>query len=184
MSIATKKGDEGETSLIYGRRVSKNHPRVWAYGSVDELNSVLGLCRSHGADGRVERFIHSVQMDLIQIMGELACAEDARERYLERAESPICEAHIDRLDKQIIAYEAEAGRFSGWEVPGSSPVQAFFDQARTFCRRAERYVVAVRESGENVRPEILRYLNRLSDLLWLIGRTQSESDSTAPTKPL
>ena len=170
MSIATKKGDSGETSLIYGTRVSKNHARVWTYGGVDELNSALGLARAHAPDPDVKAFIRGIQSKLVPLMGELATADDRQEKYQKNVKECITEADVDQLTTWIHEKEAQAGSFSGWEFPGDTIPQAFFDQARTTCRRAERGVVALMESGAIVRPELPKYLNRLSDLLWLLGR--------------
>jgi cob(I)alamin adenosyltransferase len=167
MSISTKRGDGGETSLIGGSRVSKNHPRVRAYGTVDEFTSVLGLCRTHCPDAKTADFIRSVQMDLIHLMGELASeTTDGNNPHAIKA------SHVEQLTAAVKTKEQACGSFKGWVIPGDNPAQAFFDLARSTCRRAEREIVRLKESGADVRPEILHYLNRLSDLLWLLGREQ------------
>lgn len=170
MSIATKGGDQGKTSLVFGKRVLKDHPRVCAYGTVDELNSALGLCRVHAMGSRARDFIHSTQQDLINLMAELAVDNTQQERYLARAEHPITEVSLARLDALVAMLEAENGAFSGWILPGENTAQAYFDLARTTCRRAERYVVTLQSKGDIVRPVLLQYLNRLADCLWLLGR--------------
>lgn len=170
MSIATKRGDQGTTSLIFGRRVPKDHPRVAAYGTVDELNSAIGMCRAHTSDLEAREFIRTVQLELISLMGELAVDNDDQERYAEKAEHLINEEHLIRFDAKVAGLEAESGQFKGWILPGENPTHALYDQARTTCRRAEREVVALQSKGGVVRPVILQYLNRLADILWLLGR--------------
>lgn len=170
MSIATKKGDGGETSLIYGTRVSKNHPRVCTYGAVDELNSALGLARAHASEDAVKALLRGIQGKLVPLMGELASDDSKQEKYLKNVKDPVSEADVDALTDLIVEKEARAGAFSGWEFPGDSIPQAFFDHARTTCRRAERAVTELAKTGAMVRPEIPKYLNRMSDLLWLLGR--------------
>lgn len=170
MSIATKRGDQGTTSLVFGRRVAKDHPRVAAYGSVDELNSALGLCRAHAQGSRAREFILATQHELISLMAELAVDNADQERYLRKAEHPITEDNLARIDEMVALLEAQTGGFEGWILPGENPAQAFFDQARTTCRRAERMVVTLQSKGGVVRPVLLQYLNRLADALWLLGR--------------
>ncbi len=172
MSISTKGGDEGETSLLFGKRVSKTHARVWAYGTVDELNSVLGLCRAHTEDTVQERQLMKIQQTLVSLMAELATDDDKLVRFLERSKDSLGDDDLAYLDKLGEVMEGENVRFTGWLIPGDSVIQAFLDQARTTCRRAERYAVAINEQGGEVRPIVLQYLNRLSDILWLMGRAE------------
>lgn len=174
MSIATKRGDQGTTSLVFGRRVAKDHPRVCAYGTVDELNSALGLCRAHAKGNRAREFVHATQQELISLMAELAVDNADQERYLAKAEHPITEASLARLDEMVTTLESTGGSFSGWILPGENVAHAFFDQARTTCRRAERYVITLQSKGGVVRPVLLQYLNRLADCLWLLGREAIE----------
>ena len=174
MSIATKRGDAGETSLIFGRRVSKTHPRVLAYGGVDELGSALGLCRAHSADEGTRKLLRDVQAELIYLMSELAADDADQTRWHEKyGATAIRTEQIERFNALIQDKEAKIS-FRGWTYPGENPAEAFFDLARTTCRRAERGVVALKESGGHVRPELLQYLNRLADLLWLQGREHAE----------
>ena len=171
MSITTKKGDRGETSLLYGVRVSKTHQRVNAYSSVDELNTALGLCRAHLTEQPTKDLIREIQTELIQLMGELAATDSHQAKYLNKHKDQlISDESISRLEALIDAKEAAAVTFKGWSYPGESIPQAFLEQARTTCRRAERQVVALKESDFCVREELLKYLNRLSDLIWLLGR--------------
>ncbi len=130
MSIVTKKGDKGETSLMYGRRLSKADPRVDAYGYIDELTAALGLARSFSTDKFISGEILAAQKDLIVVMGELATATGDRE----------------------------------------TPLSAAIDFARTTCRRAERRIATLGAGEKDLNPEILRYLNRLSDLCWVLAR--------------
>jgi len=170
MSIATKRGDQGTTSLVFGRRVAKDHPRVAAYGAVDELNSALGLCRAHAQLANRREFLHGVQQELISLMAELAVDNADQEHYAAKAEHPISEAELAKLDDMVAELESASGGFSGWILPGDNVSQAFYDQGRTTCRRAERMVVTLQSKGGVVRPVLLQYLNRLADVLWLLGR--------------
>jgi cob(I)alamin adenosyltransferase len=165
MSIATKRGDGGQTGLAGGIRVSKASLRVEAYGTVDELNSVLGMARSHCEDVDLRERTKSIQRELFRVGSGLATPPDSR-----KPQVPIPEAMVDGLTKQVYELEATEGLLSDWSLPGEHPTGAAFDVARTVCRRAERNVVRLMESGEAVEPNILAYLNRLSDVLWLFAR--------------
>lgn len=176
MSIITKTGDQGTTGLMYNRRVSKSHPRVEAYGAVDELNSALGLARAFAPDGLIRETVMAVQKDLVILMGELATLEEDLPRYRQdgfELVSPKMTAKLEEVAKQL---EAAAKPLQGWAVPGSNPASAALDLARTIGRRAERRVCALQEAGQNSNREILIYLNRLSDLLWLLAR-QAENNA-------
>lgn len=170
MSIATKTGDSGTTTLLFGKRVSKTHPRVMTYGRIDELNSALGLCRAHSQDQTTKALILELQKELINFMGELATDDEDQARYHEKyGEHAITRAMVDRITATINEKEKHV-QFKGWSHPGDTIADAHFDQARTTCRRAERKVVALKENGASVRAELIQYLNRLADLLWLLGR--------------
>ena len=171
MSIATKTGDAGTTALLFGKRVSKTHPRVMTYGRIDELASALGLCRAHCEYEGAKELVHQIQRELIYLMSELATDDADQVRFLEKyPDKHITAEMIDWLTDSIDEKEAKDGGFKGWTYPGNTIADAFFDSARSTCRRAERGVVALKESGATVRPELLQYLNRLADLLWLLGR--------------
>jgi cob(I)alamin adenosyltransferase len=170
MSISTKRGDRGETSLLHGERVSKSNLRICANGSIDELNSALGLCRAHASDAALRVELRGMQSILVQLMGELATNDENQEKYLQRAASHVVEAQVDSLTRSIVTLETAKGGFKGWEYPGETIEQAFFDNARTTCRRAERQVIALIESGAQVRPVLPQFLNRLSDWLWIAGK--------------
>ena len=169
MSISTKTGDDGSTSLLFNKRVSKTHPRVVCYGNVDELSSSLGLCRAHSTDVNAKSLLLVIQIELIHFMGELATDDLDQDRYHKKyADKVIHQQQVDRLTSLIEEKEKNI-QFKGWTQSGETIADAFFDQARTTCRRAERGIVALKESGTSVRSELMVYLNRLADLLWIWG---------------
>jgi cob(I)alamin adenosyltransferase len=171
MSIATKTGDSGTTALMYGKRVSKTDARVEAYGTVDELNAALGMARATANRKVVHEIVLSVQKDLVVLMGELAVANKDRERYLKDGYEVVTAPMVDRLTAAVNDLEQNYHvDFKHWATPGHSLESATLDVARTTCRRAERRVVAMCAGPEYVNPESIRYLNRLSDLLWLFAR--------------
>ena len=164
-SISTMRGDGGETSLAGGVRVSKGSARVETYGTIDELNSALGFARSICEDAEMAALTKSIQQDLFKIGSSLATP----------AESPkppviIDSSLVDRLTTEVHRIEAIEGILADWSIPGEHRAAAAFDVARTICRRAERALVRLMESGAALQPAILPYVNRLSDLLWLCGR--------------
>jgi cob(I)alamin adenosyltransferase len=170
VSITTKTGDKGTTGLMYNRRVLKCHPRVEAYGAVDELNSALGLARAAALDESMRESLLSIQKDLIVLMGELAVAPEDLERYI-RDRYPLVTPEMSaRLENEIYELEAANQMFQGWATPGNNPQSAALDMARSICRRAERRVNALQEQGQLRNGEVLVYLNRLADLLWLVAR--------------
>jgi cob(I)alamin adenosyltransferase len=171
MSIATKTGDNGTTALMFGKRVPKNHPRVEAYGTVDELNSALGVARASSTEPFIAEAILSIQKELVTVMGELAVAEEDRTRYETSGYEFVQAPMVDRLTALVDDLEKNHKiSFKDWATPGATPGAAALDLARTVCRRAERRVVEISEIGESINPEIVRYLNRLSDLCWLYAR--------------
>jgi cob(I)alamin adenosyltransferase len=164
-SISTTHGDGGETSLVGGVRVSKASLRVEAYGSVDELNSALGFARSLCEDDALRAIALTVQRELFQVGSALATPPDSA-----KAPAPVTAEMVDRLTAEVHRLEAIPGILLDWSLPGESALAAAFDVARATCRRAERCVVRLAESGEALPPFVLAYLNRLSDLLWLCAR--------------
>ena len=167
MSIVTKTGDKGETALMYGRRVSKSDPRVDAYGCVDELNAALGLARAFSENAFISEQILLVQKDLIVLMGELATAREDIERYVKDEFKLTSAKMIDRVGGVIVDLEKDTSLYpKDWVIPGGTVVSAAIDFARTTARHAERRVAALK----NLNPEILRYLNRLSDFCWVLAR--------------
>jgi cob(I)alamin adenosyltransferase len=165
MSIATKRGDGGETGLAGGIRVSKSCLRVETYGTVDELNSTLGLARSMCEDADLRERTKAIQRELFRIGSALATPPASSKPQIS-----VLPESVDELTRQVHEIEATEGLLSDWSLPGETVAGAAYDLARTVCRRAERCVVRLMESGEAVDPNILAYLNRLSDLLWLFAR--------------
>ena len=170
MSIATRTGDDGTTALMYGRRVPKTHPRVEANGTIDELNAALGVARAAATDEWLRGELFITQKQLVDVMGEIATAPEDLGRYARDGYTIITPAMTARLDELVKNLEAQKISFKGWATPGATPLAAALDLARTACRRAERRVCAIREIGEPVNAEIVIYLNRLSDVLWLFAR--------------
>jgi cob(I)alamin adenosyltransferase len=178
MSIATKTGDSGETALMYGSRVPKTDRRVEAYGTVDELNAALGLVRATTGESLVQDVVLSVQKELVILMGELAVADKDRERYLKDRYEVVTAGMVDRLTNVVNDLEKNYHvDFKHWATPGHSLSSAALDLARTTCRRAERRVVALFDSPDYANPETVRYLNRLSDILWLCARYIETKDT-------
>jgi cob(I)alamin adenosyltransferase len=179
MSIATKKGDDGTTGLMYNRRVSKCHPRVEAYGSVDELNAALGLARAAAqAPFQRERLLE-IQRDLVIVMGELATQTEDLPRYVKDGFPVVTPAMTAKLDRIVQEIESQNVSFKGWSTPGENTGSAALDAARTACRRAERRVCALQESHQLCNIEIIVFLNRLSDALWLMARRAETGDGGA-----
>lgn len=170
MSIATKTGDYGTTGLMYNRRVSKCHPRVEAYGAVDELNSALGMARAFATGELLRDSLLATQKDLVTIMGELATSTEDLQRYTRDGFPRLTAEMTARLDSLVQQLEAREISFKGWATPGENPASAALDVARTVCRRAERRVCALHSAKEIQSDEMIVYLNRLSDLLWLLAR--------------
>jgi cob(I)alamin adenosyltransferase len=171
MSIATKSGDDGTTALMFGRRVPKTDPRVRACGACDELNAALGVIRAFCNDPFIGGPIFVIQMELVTLMGELGVAAEDRERYRQQGFSFVDAPMVDALTARIVDLEENHRlSFKHWATPGATRESALLDVARTVCRRAERAAVELREAGYPVNPEIIRYLNRLSDLCWLLAR--------------
>jgi cob(I)alamin adenosyltransferase len=164
-SISTMRGDGGETSLAGGIRVSKACARVEAYGTIDELNSSLGFARSICEDAEVAALTKSIQQDLFRIGSSLATPIESP-----KPQVVVDAALVDRLTAEVHKIEAIEGVLADWSIPGEHRVAAAFDMARTICRRAERALVRLQEAATDVQPAIMAYVNRLSDLLWLIGR--------------
>jgi cob(I)alamin adenosyltransferase len=170
MSIVTKTGDGGTTALMYNRRVPKSHPRVEAYGTVDELNAALGMARATTQEGFIRENLLLIQKDLIGLMGELSVLPEDLGRYVKDGYAVVTPPMTAKLDALVGDIEARNVSFKDWATPGATLNAAALDMARTVCRRAERRVCALLEAGGLKNPEILTYLNRLSDLLWLMAR--------------
>jgi cob(I)alamin adenosyltransferase len=179
MSIVTKTGDDGTTALMYGRRVPKNHPRVEACGAVDELNAALGMARAASEHGFIRGTLLSIQQDLIVLMGVLGVMPEDLPRYSKDGFPRVTPTMPARLDALVKEVESQNVALKGWATPGAVPQSAALDVARTVCRRAERRACAVEEPGAPGNPDIVVYLNRLGDLLWLLARwVESKGRST------
>ncbi len=170
VKIYTKKGDEGQTSLFGGQRISKSDPRPEAYGSLDEVCAILGVVRAVTHDPDLQTVIHSLQEDLFLLAAELATAPEDRSRF---AVQQITPEHTVRLESLIDQRLAKIELPRAFIIPGSSSyIPALLDWGRAVARRAERRVVELREAGFLDNPEVLKYLNRLADLLFVLARYQ------------
>jgi cob(I)alamin adenosyltransferase len=178
MSIATRTGDAGTTALMYNRRVPKSHPRVEAYGCVVELNAALGMARATADQPGIAQHLLAIQQDLVALMAELATAAEDLERYTREGQPRITAAATAKLDALVRDLESRNLSFKGWATPGANLHAAALDLARTICRRAERRVCALQEGGQVQNLELIVYLNRLSDVLWLLARA-AESPTSA-----
>ncbi|MDR3735523.1 MAG: cob(I)yrinic acid a,c-diamide adenosyltransferase [Acidobacteriaceae bacterium] len=165
MSIATKSGDSGQTSLAGGFRLSKAALRVETYGNVDELNANLGLARALCENENLRNRTRLIQSELFLVGSALSAPPSDKP-----ISSPVTTAMVEALTEQVHELESIEGILSDWSIPGEHVAAAAYDVARTVCRRTERSVVALKEHGESVDGHVLAYLNRLSDLLWLFGR--------------
>ena len=163
--IYTRDGDKGETGLLGGGRVRKDHPRVEAYGVVDELNAALGLARALGVDERLDAWLERVQNELFQLGGDLATPSGAAPEWLVR----LPDEAVTALEREIDALEAELEPLHNFILPGGTPAGAALHVARTVCRRAERAIVTL-AADEPVNSAALRYINRLSDWLFVVAR--------------
>lgn len=176
MSIATKRGDGGQTGLAGGIRVSKSDLRVEAYGTIDELNTVLGFARSICKSPEIPFAVHDIQKTLFRVGSALATPPESRKP------APALSAEdVDHLTGMVHSIEAKEGILSDWSLPGAHPESAAFEMARTVCRRAERCIVRLVESGAEIHPQVLPYINRLSDLIWLFAR-QIELESSVDSR--
>jgi cob(I)alamin adenosyltransferase len=165
--IYTKSGDQGDTGLGDGTRVPKDHPRVAAYGSVDELNAILGLLVSHFPQATESELISSIQNDLFDVGADLCLPQSADEKpgacLRVRAEQ------AERIERAIDRLNANLAPLKSFILPGGQGAAAWCHLARTVCRRAERDVVTL-SRDETINPQVIIYLNRLSDLLFVLAR--------------
>ena len=165
MSISTTRGDGGQTGLAGGIRVSKADLRVESYGTVDELNTVLGFARSICQDPEIKAWTETIQRTLFRLGSALATPPESKKQ------PPVISAEdVAMLTELVHKIEAIEGILSDWSLPGAHTESAAYEVARTVCRRAERNAVRFVENGGVVKPEIIAYLNRLSDVIWLLGR--------------
>jgi cob(I)alamin adenosyltransferase len=165
MSIATKRGDGGQTGLAGGIRVSKSDLRVESYGSVDELNTFLGFARSICQNKEITEWTEEIQRTLFRVGSALATPPESKKK------PPVISTEdVDKLTDLVHKIEATEGILADWSLAGGHAESAAYEVARTVCRRAERNAVRFVENGGSVQPEVLAYLNRLSDVIWLFGR--------------
>jgi cob(I)alamin adenosyltransferase len=165
MSIATKQGDKGQTSLPGGARVSKADLRVEAYGTIDELNATLGFARSISSNAEISRWTADIQKSLFRVGSALSGPTKGTE-----PSATITREDVDHLTDLVHMIEGKEGILSDWSLPGAHTEAATFEIARTVCRRAERSIVRLVEDGTTIDSQVLAYINRLSDVLWLFGR--------------
>jgi cob(I)alamin adenosyltransferase len=165
--IYTRGGDQGQTSLGDGRRVAKHDARVEAYGTVDEANAAIGLARLHSRDAiDADAMLARIQNDLFDLGADLCTPEDGRRN---EGALRILAAQVDRLEREIDAMNEHLAPLKSFILPGGTALAAYLHLARTVTRRAERLVVAL-AAAEPVNPEAIKYLNRLSDHLFVLGR--------------
>jgi cob(I)alamin adenosyltransferase len=165
MKIYTRTGDSGDTSLFGGQRVPKDALRIEAYGTVDELNSVIGIVRADNVEPTLDATLEGVQDELFVLGADLATPRSFEKRRVRR----ITHAEADRLEQEIDRFETDLRPLKSFILPGGSPVAARMHFARTVCRRAERIVVRL-SRNEDIGDDITKYLNRLSDLLFVLAR--------------
>lgn len=175
MKIYTKVGDDGFTALIGGRRVAKNDVRIAAYGSVDELNASLGVCRAQQLEAETDAALERIQHELFAIGAELA-APDASTRGL----AQLDDAEVERLETEIDHFEESLAPLTNFILPTGTPASASLHAARCVCRRSEREVVALAADAE-VRSVILSYLNRVGDLLFVLARAANAAAGVPDT---
>lgn len=173
-SIVTKTGDKGETSLIGGSRVSKNNIRVNAYGEVDELNASLGVCICFIKEKSTISTLEQIQNHLFEIGSVLATPHQSLED--KNTNQIFFQSSIVFIENKINDLESKLPQLRNFILPGGTKSASFLHLARTICRRAERSVVSLMEE-ESIIPAILMYINRLSDLLFLLARHENISDS-------
>jgi cob(I)alamin adenosyltransferase len=170
MRLYTKTGDDGTTGLFGGLRVNKDCERVETYGTVDELNAVLGLVRAGGVPAEIDELLEAIQSDLFAVGAEIACAPGKEVRL---GCDPVGNGRIAALEQAIDRADSALPALKNFVLPGGSPGAAALHHARTVCRRAERLLVGTSRS-ESVRNELVIYLNRLSDLLFALARRANQ----------
>jgi cob(I)alamin adenosyltransferase len=175
--IYTRTGDDGTTGLIGGKRMSKDSPRIEACGSLDELNALIGVVRSHGLPERIDEVLRRVQEELFTVGAELALPEDAAPR-----DGELGDERVRNLEKLIDTFEDSLTHIRQFILPGGSVAGAELHLARAVARRAERRCVSLAQLGKN-NPWILRYLNRLSDLCFVLARAVNQQQSAAESHP-
>ncbi len=169
MKTFNKRGDQGETSLLYGGRVPKSDPRCEAYGTIDEAVSALGLARATSGNQRTRDIVHRIQDELFIVGAELATAGEDYDKLAAR-NVVVTDEMVDRLERVIDELEAEVPMPKEFIIPGACPGSAALDLARTIIRRAERRANELRDNRLLVNERVLHYLNRLADLVFTLAR--------------
>jgi len=172
MSIITQRGDDGETDLMFGKRIAKTSLRFSALGTIDELNAAIGLARAADAEGKHTAILDRVQNLLFALMGQLACLPEDQGRYSEKGYSSVTAADLEWITETAREIEDAGVKFTHWAVPGAegSMARAHLDFARTVARRAERDVLVLHQDGGEVPETVRLFLNRISDLMWILAR--------------
>jgi cob(I)alamin adenosyltransferase len=174
MKIYTKTGDGGETSLFAGGRVPKDDARLHAYGTIDELNAILGMAIAFGLQPSLVAPLQRVQMELFTLGADLATPLDAKADWLVRLDA----SHALQLEAEIDQWDTELPALQNFILPSGTPAATLLHQARTVCRRAERWMVTLKEE---LNPESLIYVNRLSDWLFTLARVENARAGVAET---
>lgn len=177
LRIYTRTGDAGETGLVGGSRIAKHHARIEAIGDVDELNAVLGICRTHAKKSALDTPLAAVQNLLFELGAELATPQESR-----FVNETLENSHISDLEKWIDAQTKELEPLRNFVLPGGSPLGAHLHLARAVCRRAERSVSRLAEAAGGVRPIVLSFLNRLSDWLFVSARIANKTSGVEDVK--
>ena len=176
MSIITGRGDNGETDLLFGKRIAKTSRRIEALGCVDEVNAALGVASASGANPEWIALIDALQEKLIGLMGQLATLPEDGARYRETKFPLIEMADVEWVISEAHKYEGRGIRFTGWARPGAEGclARANVDFARSVARRAERAILALHESGEPVPESVRLFFNKLANLLWILARVEQD----------
>jgi cob(I)alamin adenosyltransferase len=173
--IYTRTGDDGTTALGSGDRRKKYDLRIDAYGTLDEVNAVIGLVRVHSADSALDAMLARIQNDLFDVEADLCLAEKGPGG----ARMTVTDTQVEWLERQIDQLNADLAPLRSFILPGGSPAAAYLHLARTVCRRAERLMVELNDKpGEGVTPAALKYVNRLSDFLFVAGRHANDKGAS------
>jgi cob(I)alamin adenosyltransferase len=177
VKIYTRTGDKGETALFAGGRVSKGHVRLHAYGTVDELNSILGIAATSTDQGDVFDAIRRVQAELFSVGADLATPLESRPKWLVRVSADM----VEGLERDIDGWEAKLPPLTSFILPGGGMTGAYLHLARTVCRRAERWLAEL-STEEAVNPVAQQYVNRLSDWLFVLARYANNNEGRSETE--
>lgn len=174
MKIYTKKGDTGQSRLLFGRQISKSDPKVEAYGTLDTAISAMGLARALCGDQQVKNILLQTQRELFTLGSELASDPEMHD-HLEKKFGTVRDEMVEQLERWIDEIDDEIDLPRAFLVPGASPGSGALDLARSLLRASERRIVGEQEQGHVANPEVLRYVNRLSDLLFMLARLEDKA---------